>query len=150
MSDLTQEVIRKAEQYFDQGLNCAQAVALSNLELLGGRTEGIRRMAAGFGHGMNAGCTCGALSGGVLAMGCLLSDEQAKGFDKQVVDATAELHRRFVQEFGSTCCRTLRKKLSLFKNARCKHITAVTALITLEVLQSNSNKHSPIIQIHSS
>lgn len=142
MTGLYQEVMQKAEQYFAQGLNCAQAVALSNLEFLGEPTDGISRLAAGFGHGMNAGCTCGALSGGVLAIGCVLADVQAKGFDKRVVKAAAELHRRFVQEFGSTCCRTLRKKLSPLKNARCKQITAVTAAITLELLQDSvKNNH---------
>ena len=150
MNNLHQEVTKRAEKYFAQGFNCAQAVALSNLELLGGQTAGVVQLAAGLGHGMNAGCTCGALSGGVLAIGSMLAGEQAKGFDKQVVKASAELHRRFVQEFGSTCCRTLRKKLSPLKNARCKHITAVTAGITLEVLQQSGAAQSSFVGVHSS
>ncbi|MTI79558.1 MAG: C_GCAxxG_C_C family protein [Firmicutes bacterium] len=149
MENLNKEVMKKAEKYFEHGFNCAQAVALSNLEYLGGQTNGVIQLAAGFGHGMNAGCTCGALSGGVLAIGSLLADEKTKGFDKQVVKATSELQQRFINEFGSTCCRTLRKKLSLFKNTRCKHITAITAAITMEVIQRSDVNQSSSISIHS-
>ena len=134
MSGIEQEVFKRAEKYFEQGYNCAQAVALSNIERLGRSTENIIPLAAGLGHGLSAGCTCGALSGGVLAIGLILSKPETKGFDKVVAGAAAELHQRFVKEFEVTCCRSLRKKLSPFKNARCKNITAVTAAITWEVL----------------
>ena len=41
------EVRSRAEKYFDAGYNCAQAVALSNIELFEGRTEGIIQLLAG-------------------------------------------------------------------------------------------------------
>lgn len=132
--DMIDEVRNKAEKYFDQEYNCAQAVALSNVEVLEGQTEGIRQLSAGFGHGMNAGCACGAISGGVMAISLLLAGPETKGFDRNITEATAELHRRFIQEFGMTCCKGLRKKLSPFNNARCKKITSTTAIITLELL----------------
>lgn len=147
--DLHDEVIRKAEDYFRQGYNCAQAVALSNVEALGGRTEGIIQMSAGFGHGMNAGCTCGALSGGVMAIGMLLAGTGTRGFEKNISEASANLHRAFVQQFGLTCCRGLRKKLSPLKNARCKNITVTTAALTLEVLLANGRQPSTPVRVHS-
>lgn len=153
MGDSNQEVYievrRRAERYFDLEYNCAQAVALSNLEVMAGQTEGIRRLAAGFGHGMNAGCTCGAIAGGVIAIGLLLAGPETKGFDKAIAEATAELHRRFVSEFGLTCCKGLRKKLSPFKNARCKKITVTTAAITLELLLANRQAPSAAVRVHS-
>lgn len=149
MRDLVEEVRRRAGKYFDEGYNCAQAVALSNIEVLKGRTDGIRQLAAGFGHGMNAGCTCGAVSGGVLAIGCLLAGPDTKGFDKTIAEATAEVHRRFVSEFGLTCCKGLRKKLSPFKNARCKHITVTTAAITLELLLAGKQLSLAPVGVHS-
>jgi len=136
------EVRSRAEKYFDDGYNCAQAVALSNIEAFNGRTEGIKQLLAGFGHGMNAGCVCGAISGGVLAMGNLLADSESKGFDKTIKETTAELHRRFVGEFGLTCCRGLRNKYSLLKGARCKKITVATAAITFALLQAQKTKIS--------
>lgn len=136
MTDIFVEVKNRAEKYFDQGYNCAQAVALSNIELLGGKTEGIIKLASGFGYGMSAGCTCGALSGGVMAIGRLLAGTETKGFDKEIASTTEQLHQRFTQKFGITCCRSLRKKFSLFKDAHCKMITAETAAFTLELLQA--------------
>lgn len=50
------EVIKRAEKYFDAGFNCAQAVALSNIETFGGKTEGIIQLTAGFGHGLHLWC----------------------------------------------------------------------------------------------
>lgn len=136
MTDIYEEVKNRAEKYFEQGYNCAQTVALSNIELLGGKTEGIIELAAGFGHGMSAGCTCGALSGGVMAIGRLLAGAETKGFNKEIASTTEKLHQRFTQEFGTTCCRSLRKKFSPFKNARCKMITIETANFTLELLKA--------------
>lgn len=143
MTGQCQEIVKKTEQYFNNGYNCAQAVALSNLEVLEGKTEGIIQLAAGLGHGMNAGCTCGALSGGVLTIGMLMAGKDTKGFDKAIARVTAELHRRFVEEFKTTCCRGLRKKLSPFKNARCKQITIFTAALTFELLQEAGIKANP-------
>jgi C_GCAxxG_C_C family probable redox protein len=132
--DIYEEVRRRAENYFKQDYNCAQAVALSNLETLGGQTSGVMQLAAGFGHGMSAGCTCGAITGGVMAIGTMLASHETKGFDKEITEAAATLHREFVNEFGTTCCRGLRKKLSPYKNKKCREITAKTAVMTLELL----------------
>ncbi|MFX4263021.1 C-GCAxxG-C-C family protein [Pelotomaculum propionicicum] len=132
--DLRKEVRIRAENYFAQDYNCAQAVALSCTELLNVKTEGIKQVAAGFGHGMNAGCTCGALAGGVMAISLLLAGPDTKGFDREIAAASAELHKKFVSEFGQACCRGLRKKFSPYKNSRCREITSKTAAITLDLL----------------
>ncbi len=142
--DLYEEVRKRAENYFSQNYNCAQAVALSSVELLGGQTGSIRQMAAGFGHGMNAGCTCGALAGGVMAISLLFAGPETKGFDKEIEKAVAHLHHRFVNEFGQTCCRGLRKKLSPYKNSRCREITSKTATITLELLLTRRISSAPV------
>lgn len=142
--DMYEEVCKRAENYFNQDYNCAQAVALSNVELLNGQTDGIRQMAAGFGHGMNAGCTCGALAGGVMAISLLSASPDTKGFDREIAGAVAQLHHRFVNEFGQTCCRGLRKKLSPYKNSRCREITSKTAAITLELLLTRKASSAPV------
>lgn len=134
--DICEEARQRAEKYYSQDYNCAQAVALSCVELLDGKTDGIKQLAAGFGHGMSAGCVCGAITGGVMAISLLLAGPDTKGFDKKIAKASAELHRRFVNEFGQACCRGLRKKLSPFKNSRCREITAVTAVMTMDLLLS--------------
>jgi len=142
--DMYEEVRKRAENYFSQDYNCAQAVALSSVELLGGQTSGIRQLAAGFGHGMSAGCTCGALAGGVMAISLLLAGPETKGFDREIAEAAAQLHRKFVNEFGQTCCRGLRKKLSPYKNSRCREITSKTAALTMELLLTRKTSSAPV------
>ncbi|MFA5385201.1 MAG: C-GCAxxG-C-C family protein [Eubacteriales bacterium] len=132
-----EEVGKKAALCFEQGYNCAQAVALSNAELMGCSTEGIKQIAAGFGYGLNSGCACGALAGGVMAIGMLLANPETKGFDKAIGEMSLELQKRFTDKFGSTCCRILRKKFSPLKNAHCKMITVTTAVITMELLMQS-------------
>lgn len=132
--DICEEARQRAEDYFNQDYNCAQAVALSCLELLDGKTDGIKQLAVGFAHGMGAGCVCGALTGGVMAVSSLLAGPETKGFDREIEEAAAELHRRFVNEFGQACCRGLRKKLSPLKNRRCREITSKTAALTMDLL----------------
>lgn len=139
-----EEVRRRAENYFKQDYNCAQAVALSNLEILGGQTGGVMQLAAGFGHGMGAGCACGALVGGVMAISSLLAGPETKGFDREITEAAAQLHREFVTEFGTACCRGLRKKLSPTKNKKCREITAKTAVLTMELLLSRGMTSAPV------
>jgi C_GCAxxG_C_C family probable redox protein len=140
--DICEDVRSKAKMYFSQGYNCAQAVAASNIEALQGQTDIIRQIAAGFGGGMSAGCVCGALTGGVMAISLLLAGPDTKGFDKELADIVAKLHQRFVNEFGLACCRGLRKKLSPFKNNRCKEITGTTAAMTVELLLEQKGKKS--------
>lgn len=132
--EMYEEVRKRAGEYFSRDYNCAQSVALSNIEVFKGETDKIKQLAAGFGHGMSAGCTCGAIAGGVMVIGLLLAGPETKGFDKKISEATAELHKKFIDLYGLTCCRGLRKKYSLFKNSRCKDITVTTAVITLELL----------------
>ncbi|OPY62340.1 MAG: putative redox-active protein (C_GCAxxG_C_C) [Pelotomaculum sp. PtaU1.Bin065] len=148
MRDINEEVRRKAGEYFNRGYNCAQAVALSNVEIFNGPVEGVRQMAAGFGHGMSAGCACGALTGGVMAIGLLLAGPEAAGFDRGIAEAAAELHKRFVGEFGLTCCRALRRRSSPLKNSRCKKITVTAAAITLELLLSRKQLPSAPVGVH--
>jgi len=142
--DMYEEVRKRAENYFKQDYNCAQAVALSNLELLGGQTSGVLQLVAGFGHGMSAGCTCGALVGGVMAISLMLAGPETKGFDSKIMEAAAQLHREFVNEFGTACCRGLRKKLSPYKNKKCREITAKTAAITMELILNRKTTSAPV------
>lgn len=146
--DIYEEVRKKAKMYFSQGYNCAQAVLLSNVEVFEGQTDGLKQLAAGFGHGMSAGCACGALVGGVMAISSLFADPDTKGFDREIAKATAQLHQRFINEFGQTCCRGLRNKLSPFKNGRCKEITVTTAAITFELISAKKRPASAPVGVH--
>lgn len=70
------------------------------------------RLAAGLGDGIGgAGCICGGLNGGALALGLFLGNGRlSPGGDQTVLKATRWLHDQFKKDLGSACCRILLKK----------------------------------------
>ena len=135
-SDITSEelmdLIRlKAENYFaTRQLWCSQAVFVTLSQGFGTDIPpGLAaKMAAAFGEGMGgAGCSCGALTGGVLAMGLFLGSEKP-GFSHQKAShkASQGLHDQFKATFGSTCCRVLSRKVKNDPKAHFKQCTGFT------------------------
>lgn len=92
------------------GGNCAQAVLLAFAADLGLEEETALRIAAGFGAGLGRNQeVCGAVTGGVLAIGLKhgaagVDDPRAK---EPVYRLTRELMARFRARFGSCLCREL-------------------------------------------
>jgi C_GCAxxG_C_C family probable redox protein len=100
----------RAEQLFQQGTNCAQAVACSFAEDLGADRQLALRMATGFGGGMgHTSNTCGALTGAVMALGLAFGMKNAG--DQAAKDRTyalvAEAVRRFRERAGAIACTDL-------------------------------------------
>jgi len=97
-----------AEENFKSGLNCAQSVLLAFAGNFGAETGTARRIARGFGSGMGTGDTCGAVSGGVMAISLYVSDEgDAALAKKKTYELAREFKRRFSKETGSILCRNL-------------------------------------------
>jgi C_GCAxxG_C_C family probable redox protein len=100
----------RADQLFQQGFNCTQAVACAFAEDLGADRELALRMATGFGGGMgHTGGTCGALTGAFMALGIAFGmketgDQAAK---QKTYALVAEASRRFRERTGATSCPDL-------------------------------------------
>lgn len=98
---------------FSGRMMCSESVlAALNQGLCGGLTpELAMKVAAGFPEGIGgSGCTCGALTGGVIALGLFLFQSDATHADRsKVMAASGRLHHDFKSRFGSTCCRVLVK-----------------------------------------
>jgi C_GCAxxG_C_C family probable redox protein len=106
----------RAEELVRSGrMLCAEAVlTVLDRDLGGGLPEGLAvRLTSGLPEGLGgAGCMCGALSGGLVALGLFLTPEGPTGRDRKRVRAAArELHDRFKQAAGSTCCRVLTREV---------------------------------------
>ncbi|MFZ3047551.1 MAG: C-GCAxxG-C-C family protein [Desulfatirhabdiaceae bacterium] len=90
---------------------CSEAVfSVLNQGLGGGLSpEVAMKLASGFPEGIGgSGCTCGALTGGVMALGLFLSRGHSEpGGNPGVMSASSRLHDDFKACFGSTCCRVL-------------------------------------------
>jgi C_GCAxxG_C_C family probable redox protein len=122
-------------------LHCAEAVFTVLNQVLGGGLPGAlaTNLASGFPEGLaGSGCLCGALSGGVLALGLFLGQAGAGILPaKSVKGATRSLHDFFREQFGSTCCRVLTKNLpprSAKLIEHCGEITGATAEIAARLI----------------
>lgn len=102
-----------AEGYFrDDKNNCAESVFRSIMTACGLECPvEMLKLASPFGRGMGgAGCACGALVGGQMAIGAIFGREQAAGSAPDIcADASRLFHKQFKKQNGATCCRILHK-----------------------------------------
>lgn len=101
-----------AKQYFEQGKNCSQSVALAFCEETGIDEKAVERQTVGFGGGMGRMReVCGAVSGMTYVISCLYGDRD-KAEVYKIVQAAAN---EFKEANGSIICREL---LGLGKDAK--------------------------------
>lgn len=115
---LVNKIRQRTENLFMTGqLMCSESVlTVLNQGLKGGLAPEIAvRITSGLPEGFGkSGCTCGALSAGVIALGLFLG-RNGPGIlnNRTVYAASRELHERFKTKFGATCCRVLTKNIEL-------------------------------------
>ena len=104
------ERAKLAQDFHDQGYNCAQAVVCAYCDLVGLDKETAYKMSEGFGFGMGCMEMCGALSGAFM----LASMKNSAGADKpgttkgQTYKVTKMLKEKFEQKNGAYLCRDLK------------------------------------------
>ncbi len=110
--DVDLERIRKiAEDYYRNGdFYCSEAVVKTIIdEFQIDVSEDVIKMASGFPVGMGGmGCTCGALTGGVMAIGLVYGRSQGK--DPKVnkaMELSAKLYQIFCEHHKVSCCKVL-------------------------------------------
>jgi C_GCAxxG_C_C family probable redox protein len=107
--------LRTQNLFLTKQLMCAESVlTVLNKGLNGGMPmEMAVRLTSGLPEGLGgSGCTCGSLTGGVLALGLFLG-RSGPGLlnGKPVMFSAKVLHGQFKDRFGTTCCRVLTKDL---------------------------------------
>jgi C_GCAxxG_C_C family probable redox protein len=108
--------------------------------------DDVLAMASGFPVGIGgAGCTCGAISGGVLALGMVFGRKTAGDPSVNKIMALAkELHDNFKSRHKSTCCRVLTKgmeKGSQEHMNQCVAFTGEVAAETAKIILRERNNH---------
>ena len=101
---------KRAREIFEGGGNCAQSVFTAYADLTGFSEEQALRMASAFGGGIGRlRETCGAVSGGVLVIGCLYGYSQLPGDEAkaEVYRKTQQFVRAFKAATGSMWCHEL-------------------------------------------
>ena len=140
--DLPRSINERAQNLFETGqLLCSEAVlTVINRGLGGDLPDDVAvRLAAAFPQGIgDSGCTCGALAGGVLAIGLFLGRSRPGGRDSQgSMPAAKVLHNSFRNLYGSTCCRVLSKKVRKDPKAhvrQCAQFTGKTAELVAQII----------------
>ncbi len=106
-----EEGVKRSKDCWQSGFNCAESVlrGTCHAKRIALTAESLK-MATPFGGGVGRSeDICGALSGGVLAIGAALGRSEATDDKKRSYDAARELHDWFNQQFGSTACLALNK-----------------------------------------
>ncbi|MGL4742517.1 MAG: C-GCAxxG-C-C family protein [Sarcina sp.] len=131
----------RAEKYYRDGeFYCSEAVVKTIKDTFDlDFSDEIIKMASGFPVGIGgSGCTCGAVSGGVMALGMVFGRSEVN--DPKVAKAmklSAELHERFREKRKFVCCKILTKGMDFGKaehKEQCITITGEVAEIVADII----------------
>lgn len=111
--ELLDKVQQNAEELFRSGIYfCSEAVLQTINEALNKPySEDVVRLASGFPVGMGkAGCLCGAVSGGQMALGMVYGRVEGEPMQDKMFDMSKGLHDYIRDEYESTCCRVITRQ----------------------------------------
>ena len=115
--ELLDKVYRLAEQNEKRCTGCAQSTLAALMDVLEIEEDGVFKAASGFadGFGLSGDGSCGALSGGAMAIGLVFGRER-KDFSDPMAAMTSylmvkELHQDFIDRYGSCRCHDIQQKL---------------------------------------
>ena len=141
---MVQSMRKKAEGYYERGeLFCSEAVVHVVNEALGWPfPREITMLASAFPVGLGkAGCLCGAVSGGAMALGMAYGRKHGDSMSDKLFPLAASLHDHIKAVYGSTCCRVLIKGFLLpwRRKAHCVKISGeVAAFVLGQLLQDEA------------
>lgn len=129
--------IRKtAENYYRNGdYFCSEAIVKTIKDAFNSPLpDEVVAMASGFPVGMGgSGCTCGAVVGGIMAIGMFFGRVQAKDSKVQkTMQLAKELHDIFQQRHSCLCCRVLTKGMELGSPAHMEQCISFTGEVAAE------------------
>ena len=125
-------VKERAVEYHNTGCNCAQSVLCALHDYTGLDDQTAQRISAGFGGGARWGELCGAITGGIMALG--LANNHANGAPSgSVAKLTTELTKAFRAEYGCVRCQDLTIKFG--GKTHCSKMIETSAALTEKIIQ---------------
>jgi C_GCAxxG_C_C family probable redox protein len=141
MTRSIQDGVDEAMRCWGSKLNCAESVLRGVCFAEGIDLDDVsKKMATPFGGGIGRSeDICGALTGGVLALGASLGRTAPDDDKTRCYDAAGALHKMFEEKFGASSCRTLNMSdfTSPQHRTRCGRFVEEAANLTLEVLRQH-------------
>nr|WP_307776496.1 C-GCAxxG-C-C family (seleno)protein [uncultured Cetobacterium sp.] len=123
----------KAENYYKNGeFYCSEAVLKTLKDAFNAPYgDDIIKLSSGFPVGMGNGCTCGAVNGGVMAIGMFFGRDEAKSSKvKKSMELTKELQEKFTAKRKVCCCKVLTKGMELGTKQHISHCVEITGELT--------------------
>lgn len=111
--ELLEMVQKNAEELFRSGtFFCSEAVVQTINEVLNKPyPDEVVKLASGFPIGLGkAGCLCGAVSGGQMALGMIYGRVKGEPMQEEMFDRSKDLHDYIKEEYKSTCCRVITRE----------------------------------------
>ena len=133
-----EEIRSIAEGYFERGeFFCSEAVLKTiNDELGKPFSDEVTKLASGFPIGIGkSGCLCGAISGGVMALGIVYGRCHGKTMNEDMFKHAANLHNRIKEIYKSTCCRVMTKNFEFQSPERKAHCVKITGEVAAYVAE---------------
>lgn len=138
-----QDVAARAEELFRGGLHCAESVFQAVLESQGLAGADISpRVASAFGGGVGRSKQelCGALSGGLMALGRLRGRSTPQEPWDEVAATAEALRLRFATEYGGTRCADVLEKLGPQERMdKCIHLAGRAAGMIHDALAAETS-----------
>jgi C_GCAxxG_C_C family probable redox protein len=128
----------KAEALYRNGqFLCSEAVFLVANEFLGHPVpDDMVRLASGFPVGMGtAGCACGALTEGIMALGPKYGRSTPGAATPGMFEAAQELHDRFRARRRFTCCRTIIRDVQFGSPEHIQQCVTITGEVAADVIE---------------
>ena len=130
---LASKAAQIAREQMKNGHNCCQSVIIASGQVFNiPVSEEMIDSASLFASGMESGCSCGALIGMVMISGVL----QKQAEHPMGAKLSQKFHDDFKAQFGSTCCRAIRKRRNAIQNLgnrACIDLTSqATAMLVKE------------------
>lgn len=135
------KVNRRAFDLFDSGFNCAESVFRSIVETVdeAGARE-MTKIASAYAGGVGGTRDelCGALAGGIMAVGYLMGRTEPGADIQRGKDIAAALRRCFLDKYGTTRCGEVLDSLGPQENSlKCKDLSGDIAGELYRILKEN-------------
>ncbi len=133
-----------AASYYEAGFHCGESVVKAVNEVLGHPLPPeVFRMASGFCEGLGGSrCICGALAGGVMAVGLTAGRSSAQDEWEPAYDGAAELRRRWVEDQRAESCDEVVRRIGGMhlpeRWAHCTMLVGRTARWAVEIAQEQA------------
>lgn len=132
------QIREQAEAYYSSGFNCAESVCKAVLDaFLGKNVEMLSAASTFFGGGIASTHheACGAVTGGIVAMGYLFGRTEAGEDISAAKDWATEFRSQFAVRFKTTHCGSLIDGLDEEKRrSKCQNMTGEAAEILAKLI----------------